>query len=67
MLDTVIKVFALATMIVFLAFLPIYVPDLALIAVILVVIGMVTYDFLIRPALLRRRRSPSRTRRETTG
>jgi multisubunit Na+/H+ antiporter MnhB subunit len=57
MVDIVLKVLALASFIVFLAFLPIYVPDLALIAVIVIVVAMATYDFLIRPALMRRRRS----------
>jgi hypothetical protein len=56
MLDTVLKVLALASFVVFLLFLPIYVPDLDLIAVIAIVIAMATYDFLIRPALLRRPR-----------
>jgi hypothetical protein len=56
MLDTVLKVIALASFILFLSFLPIYVPDLDLIAVIVIVIAMATYDFLIRPALMRRRR-----------
>jgi hypothetical protein len=57
MVDIVLRVFALASFIAFLAFLPIYVPDPALIAVIVIVVAMATYDFLIRPALMRRRRS----------
>jgi len=56
MLDVVLRVLALASFIIFLLFLPVYVPDLDLIAVIAIVIAMATYDFLVRPALLRRLR-----------
>jgi len=55
MVNTVIKILALATFIVFVAFLPIFVPDVDLIVVCSIVIAMAAFDFLIYPALRRRR------------
>ena len=49
MLDNVLKVFALATFIVFVAILAVSVPSPSLVAVLIVVIAMAIYDFLIRP------------------
>ena len=57
MLDTVLKIFALATFIVSIAFIPIFVPDLDLIVVCAIVAAMATYDFLIYPTRRNRRRS----------
>ena len=57
MIDTVLKIFALACFIGFVAVLPIFVPLLDLIAVVVIVVAMATFDFLIYPALRRRRRS----------
>jgi TRAP-type uncharacterized transport system fused permease subunit len=54
--DTILKVLALATFIVFIAVLPVFVPKLDLIAVCVIVAAMAIYDFLIYPALRRRRR-----------
>ena len=49
MLDNVLKVFALATFIVFVAILAVRVPSPSLVTVLVVVIAMAVYDFLIRP------------------
>jgi hypothetical protein len=54
MVDTVVKVIALAGFIAFVAFLPIYVPDPDLMAVVVIVVGMATHDFFIRPFMRRR-------------
>jgi hypothetical protein len=59
MIETVVKVIALASFAVFVAFLPAYVPGLDLLAVIAIVVAMAGYDFFIRPML--RRRSPGRS------
>lgn len=56
MLDTVLKVFALAIFLVCIAFIPIFVPDLDLIIVCAIVGAMATYDFLIYPMRRNRRR-----------
>ena len=54
MLDTVLKLVALASFAAFVAFLPIYVPDLDLTAVMVIVVGMAAYDFFLRPMLRNR-------------
>jgi hypothetical protein len=59
MVETVVKVIALAGFAAFAAFLPAYVPGLDLLAVIVIVIAMAGYDFFIRPIL--RRRSQGRS------
>lgn len=56
MLDTVLKLLALAGFVATLAVLAIYVPSVDLLAVLAVVFAMAAYDFLIRPLLARRRR-----------
>lgn len=56
MIDVALKVLALATFIVFLAFLPIFVPLPDLIVVVVIVVAMAAYDFLVYPALRRRGR-----------
>lgn len=53
MLNIVLKIAALAAFVASLAVLAIYVPDLDLIAVLVIVAAMVIYDFLIRPMLMR--------------
>lgn len=53
MLNIVLKIAALAGFVVSLAVLAIYVPDLDLIAVLVIVAAMAIYDFLIRPMLMR--------------
>lgn len=53
MLDTILKTFALAIFIAFIAFLPIFVPQTDLIVVCVIVAGMAAYDFLIYPRLRR--------------
>jgi len=55
--DTVLKIFALATFIAFIAFLPVFVPLPDLIVVVVIVAGMAAFDLLIYPAMRRRRRS----------
>jgi hypothetical protein len=55
MLDNVLKVFALATFIVFVAILAVRVPSPSLVAVLLIVVAMAVYDFLVRPYRLRDR------------
>jgi len=60
MVETAIKVIALAGFVAFAAFLPAYVPGLDLLAVIAIVIAMAGYDFFIRP-MLRKRRSSGRS------
>jgi hypothetical protein len=55
-LETVLKVVALAAFVGFAAFLPAYVPGLDLLAVITIVVGMAAYDFFVRPMLRGRRR-----------
>lgn len=57
MLDTIVKISALATFVVFIAFVPIFVPEPDLIIVCAIVVAMAIYDFLIYPVLRRRRRS----------
>ncbi len=57
MLDTILKVVALATFIAFVAVLAIRVPSPSLVTVLVVVVAMAVYDLLVRPYLLRRRRS----------
>lgn len=57
MLDIVLKIFALATFFVCIAFIPIFVPDLDLIIVCGIVGAMAAYDFLIYPMRRNRRRS----------
>lgn len=56
MLDIVLKVMALAAFVVFLAFLPVFVPLPDLIVVAVIVVAMVTFDFLVYPVLRRHRR-----------
>lgn len=53
MLDTILKMAALVTFVATLSVLVIYVPDLDLVAVLIIVIVMVVYDFLVRPLLVR--------------
>lgn len=57
MVNNVIKVTALAAFIVFVSFLPAFVPLPDLIAVVVIVVAMATFDFLVYP-VLRRRRQP---------
>lgn len=57
MIDTVLKALALVSFVVFIAFLPIFVPLPDLILVVVIVAGMATFDLLIYPAIRRRRRS----------
>ena len=56
MVETIVKVIALATFVGFAAFLPAYVPGLDLFTVIAIVVAMAAYDFFVRPMLSRRRR-----------
>lgn len=56
MLDNILKISALATFIVCIAFIPFFVPDLDLIVVCAFVAAMATYDFLIYPMRRNRRR-----------
>jgi hypothetical protein len=56
MVETVLKVIALASFAAFAVVLPIYVPDLDLMAVIVIVVAMAAYDFFVRPMLRRRQR-----------
>jgi len=56
-IDTVLKALALVSFVVFIAFLPIFVPLPDLILVVVIVAGMATFDLLIYPAIRRRRRS----------
>jgi len=56
MLDNVLKVFALATFIVFVAILAVRVPSPSLVAVLVIVVAMAVYDFLIRPYRLGNRK-----------
>lgn len=53
MLNTVLKIAALAAFVGSLSVLVIYVPDLDLMAVLIIVILMAVYDFLVRPMLVR--------------
>jgi hypothetical protein len=57
MTDTLVKVLALFGFAASLAALAIYVPSADLLTVIGIVFAMAAYDFLIRPLLVRRRRS----------
>lgn len=56
MLDTILKVLALATFIVFVAILAVRVPSPSLVTVLVVVVAMAVYDFIVRPYLRSRRR-----------
>jgi hypothetical protein len=56
MLDTVLKLLALVVFIGYIAIVPIFVPEPPLIIVCVIVGIMAIYDFLIYPALRRRRR-----------
>jgi hypothetical protein len=53
MLTTILKLAALASFVASIAVIIVYVPDPSLIAVVMIVIAMVIYDFLIRPMLVR--------------
>lgn len=53
MLNTILKIAALAAFVASIAVIVFYVPDPSLIAVVVIVIAMVVYDFLIRPTLMR--------------
>lgn len=53
MMNTLLKIAALAAFVASLSVLVIYVPDLDLVAVLIIVIAMAIYDFLIRPMLTR--------------
>lgn len=57
MTDTVLKVLALAFFVAFIAFLPIFVPQIDLIVVCVIVAAMAMFDFLIYPSLRRGPRS----------
>ena len=52
MLNAVLKIAALAGFVASLAVLAVYVPDLDLMAVLIIVAAMAIYDFLIRPMLM---------------
>jgi hypothetical protein len=54
MLDTILKIVALAAFIVSLAVLVIWVPSPDLVTVIVVVVAMAIYDFFLRPYLRNR-------------
>lgn len=53
MLNAIIKIAALAAFVASLSVLAIYVPDLDLMAVLVIVAAMAIYDFLVRPFLMR--------------
>ncbi len=53
MLNTILKLAALASFVASVTVLAIYVPDLDLIAVLIIVAVMAIYDFLIRPIRIR--------------
>ena len=60
MLNTVIKILALAGFVASLAVLAIYVPEPDLTIVLVIVAAMAIYDFLIRPVLMRNGKGKSR-------
>jgi hypothetical protein len=53
MLNTILKLAALASFVASMGVIVVRVPDAALIAVLVIVVAMAIYDFLIRPARMR--------------
>jgi hypothetical protein len=53
MLNSVVKIAALASFVLSMGVIVVYVPDLDLMAVLVIVSAMAIYDFLIRPVLIR--------------